>query len=215
MDNFFDPILHFIHPSTHIIAGGSQSGKTFYTTKIIKSLDKLIIPNVNNVVILFKEMQSDYLNMKEIDARICFIRGLDFSIENLKENTLVIIDDLMTECGKNKQVQELFTSGVHHKNISVIFLTQNLFNQGKFARDIRLNTHYFTIFKTPTFNSQVRYLGQQVFPETPRFLYEAYKQATLNPYSYLFISLHPLTADKIRVQSGILPGEDRVIYLPE
>jgi len=116
---------------------------------------------------------------------------------------------------KDKEVQELFTSGVHHKSISVIFLTQNLYCQGKFSRDIRLNTHYFSIFKTPTFNSQRKYLGRQIFPETPSFLYEAYKLATPTPYTYIFLSLHPTTPCELSVQSGVLPGENHIIYKPK
>jgi hypothetical protein len=116
---------------------------------------------------------------------------------------------------KDKDVQELFISGVHHKSISVIFLTQNVYCEGKFSRDIRLNTHYYTIFKTPTFKYPVKFLGQQLFPEKPKFLYDAYKIATPAPYTYLFLSLHPTTPEELQVQSGILPGEEHFVYAPK
>jgi len=38
---------------------------------------------------------------------------------------LVIIDDLMQET--NETVANMFTKGSHHRNVSVVFLAQNLF----------------------------------------------------------------------------------------
>jgi len=48
----------------------------------------------------------------------------------------------------SKQVCELFTRASHHRNISVILITQNLFHQGRYCRDISLNAHYLVVFKT-------------------------------------------------------------------
>jgi len=215
MNELIESRLHLIHPFTHIIAGGTQSGKTFYTQNLIKSMDSLIYPNINNVLICYKEMQPGYQEMKRLDKRVSLLKGMDLSSLPLQQNTLLIIDDQMSESMRDKDIQELFTSGVHHRSVSVLFLTQNLFCQGKFARDIRLNTHYFTIFKTKSFNSQIRYLGRQLFPEHPLFLYEAYKLATPTPYTYLFLDLHPTTHDLLSVQTGVLPNEDRIIFCPK
>lgn len=60
---------------------------------------------------------------------------------------LVIIDDLMRE--SDGRVVDWFTKGCHHRNISVFFITQNLFHQAKGARDISLTTHYIVCFKNP------------------------------------------------------------------
>lgn len=69
--------------------------------------------------------------------------------------------------------------------------------------------------KSPTLSSQVAYLGRQVFPTSHTFLPDAYKQATENPYSYLFINLHPRCEDKLRVGSGILSGEEEFVFIPK
>ena len=53
------------------------------------------------------------------------------------------IDDLMTEAKCDQRIADLFTKGSHHRNISIVYLTQNVFPQGKACRDIALN---FTIF---------------------------------------------------------------------
>ncbi|KAG8229448.1 hypothetical protein J437_LFUL005553 [Ladona fulva] len=44
-------------------------------------------------------------------------------------------------------IVNLFTKGAHHWNLSVIFITQNLFHQGKGRRDISLNSHYIAIWE--------------------------------------------------------------------
>ena len=69
----------------------------------------------------------------------------DFGSAN-GEPSLVILDDLLTDV-YSKQLCEMFTRGSHHRNISVILITQNLFHQGRFCRDISLNAHYIVAFK--------------------------------------------------------------------
>jgi len=54
--------------------------------------------------------------------------------------TLLIIDDLMSET--NQLVANIFTNISHHRNINVLYLTQNLFDKNRFARTISLNAHY-------------------------------------------------------------------------
>jgi hypothetical protein len=93
-------------------------------------LDELVQPKIDHVIILYKEMQPGYKEMQQLDGRVEEIKGLEIGNIPLKQNTLLIIDDQMTDSMKDKEVQELFISGVHHKSISVIFLTQNLYCQG-------------------------------------------------------------------------------------
>ena len=49
----------------------------------------------------------------------------------------------------NADVSNLLTKFAHHKNLSVIFIVQNLFPKGKYARDVSLNAHYIISFKNP------------------------------------------------------------------
>ena len=215
MEDYYDvPNSTFAHPFTYIIAGGTQCGKTTIVAKILKHLDELVFPKIDDVLIYFKEMQPAYKAMEESDKRVRISKGLQLNIPK-NQNTLVIIDDQMTDSIKDKEVQELFTSGVHHRSISVIFLSQNLLPQGKYARDIRLNTHYMSICKTPSFSSQVSFLSRQLNPRRPSAIYDAYEKVTLKPYTSLFVNLHPACHDHLRVQSGILPGEEHVIYIPQ
>ncbi len=54
---------------------------------------------------------------------------------------LIVLDDLMEECKDNPEIDKIFTKALHHMNLSVIFLSQNLFLQGRQTRTISLNSH--------------------------------------------------------------------------
>jgi len=63
------------------------------------------------------------------------------------EPTLLIIDELMSET--NELVANTFTKLSHHRNMSVVYLTQNVFDKNKFAKAISLNAHYLVLCKNP------------------------------------------------------------------
>ena len=54
------------------------------------------------------------------------------------KRNLIIFDDLMTEAKCDQRIADLFTKGSHHRNISIVYLTQNVFPQGRACRDIAL-----------------------------------------------------------------------------
>jgi len=82
----------------------------------------MIDPPPNRTVYCYREYQqmfSQYL-------RVVFHQGLpELSDFNGKKPVLLIIDDLMQET--NDTVANLFTIGSHHRNVSVVYLVQNLF----------------------------------------------------------------------------------------
>lgn len=128
---------------------------------------------------------------------------------------LLILDDMMREAGNG--VIDLFTKGSHHYNISVIFVTQNLFNQGKGRRDISLNTHYIVCFKNPRDRQQIRCLARQISPENPNFIQDAYNDATSTPYGYLLFDLTQTTPDSYRYRTSIFPDDNppNIVYIPK
>ena len=62
------------------------------------------------------------------------------------EHTCLVVDDLILEVKNNPRLEKLWTVQSHHYNITVLYLTQNLFERGKAARTISLNTDIFCIF---------------------------------------------------------------------
>ncbi|KAG8239534.1 hypothetical protein J437_LFUL019203 [Ladona fulva] len=118
----------------------------------------------------------------------------------------IIIDDLMKEA--DGRVVDLFTRGSHHRNLSVIHLTQNLFHQGKGSRGISLNTYYIIYFKNPRDRSQIFHLSRQLHPEKSKLFHESYNDATEKPHGYLFIDLKQTTPGIYRYRTQIFPDDD-------
>ena len=60
-----------------------------------------------------------------------------------------MFDDQMIYASKDSRIVNLFTLGSHHRNLSVIYIVQNLFHQGKGSRSIKKNGPYLVLFKNP------------------------------------------------------------------
>ena len=99
---------------------------------------------------------------------------------------LIILDDQLNEAYSG-EVCKLFTKGSHHRNISVILITHNLFHQGNHCRTISLKGKYVVLLKNTRDKNQFTYLARQVYPEDSAGLYEAYLVATKQPHGYLVL----------------------------
>ena len=121
------------------------------------------------------------------------------------------MDDLMTST--DDRLVDIFKEISHHKNMSVVYLTQNLFNKNKQTRTLSLNSHYIVLFKNARGATQVANLAHQMYPGKNAFMIEAFKNATSAPYGYLLIDLKQETDDKLRLRTGIIPGDMQYVYL--
>ena len=159
--------IKFIHPFCMTVAGPTQSGKSHFIYNLLTYKNDLIQPRQEKNIYCYSVWQPLFSKMVvEIDG-IQFQKGLN-DIDKVSD-ALVILDDLMNECLENRNMLSLFTIGSHHKNISVIFLTQNIFEKGKYARSISLNSHYLIIFQNRRDKAQIQYLGRQVYPKEGEF----------------------------------------------
>ena len=131
------------------------------------------------------------------------------SLDPAKVN-LLIIDDLMHEM--NEVVAKLFTKGSHHRNTSVLLLTQNIFHQNKHSRTVSLNAHYMVLFNNVRDASQITNLAKQMYPGNVKYLKSSYEDATNKHYGYLLIDLKPDTSDLLRLRTDIFPGEIHYVY---
>ena len=61
---------------------------------------------------------------------------------DVNKPNLIVFDDQMIDVSKDKRIVNPFTRCSHHRNVSVIYIVQNLFHQGKGSRSINLNSHY-------------------------------------------------------------------------
>jgi hypothetical protein len=193
------------HPFTGIVSGPTGSGKTYFIRELLKHKPFDVV--FEEVLWCYSEWQPMYR-----DIQATFHEGLLATLPSDGKIRLVIVDDLMREA--DSRVVDLFTKGSHHRNISVLFITQNLFHQKAGARDISLNAHYMVLFKNPRDAAQVTYLARQISPENPKFLVEAYRDATSLPHGYLLIDLKQNTPDVLRFRTHIF-DKHVTIYVPK
>ena len=155
-----------------------------------------------NAVVLYSQWQPLYVTMKHVE----FQQGLS-DVEKLK-SCLLVLDDMMA-CLES-EVADIFTKGGHHKNISIIPVTQNVYHQSRFQRTISLNTHYMVLFKNPRDATQIQHFARQIYPKDPEYLVQVYERVmTLGPYSYLFIDLKQKKPDNMRLRENILGDEEQ------
>ena len=146
-----------------------------------------------------------------------FNEGLPTNIEVMfdrSKRNICIIDDLMQSASGNQLVENLFTDR-RPLDLSVVFVSQNLFYTGKKCRTISLNSTHIEVFKNPRDQSQIRHLACQMFPSKPKFLQAAYEGETKDPYRCLFLDFHPHSPKFARVRGNIFPYDPCCLYLPK
>ena len=186
--------MEFKHPFTMIISGPTGSGKTVFVKSMISK---------GKFDTEFKEIIWCYSEIGSLEHNpdITYIEGLPNEDQFTGDPKLLILDDLMHEAGD--KVAKLFTKISHHRNVSIIYISQNLFHQNKHARDMALNSHYMVVFKNPRDKSQITYLARQLFPENPNYVRDAYLQATSKPHGYLLFDLKQDTEEQFRIKSDV------------
>ncbi|GBO26802.1 hypothetical protein AVEN_50737-1 [Araneus ventricosus] len=199
-------LLQLKFPSSMIINGPSQSGKTRLARDII-SRQVYDVP-IKKVVWCYKIFQPWFHEEKKIK----FIAGLPKGDENFD---LLIIDDLMNSL--TNDTAQMFTVGSHHKNFSIILITQNRFPRTRVARDISLNAHYILLFRNNRDQSQIGCFGRQVFPHRSKFFMDAYKKATAEKYQFLLVDCFPTTDEELRLRQSLFPDDRGInwVFVPE
>ena len=198
--------LKLQHPFTLIVAGPSSCGKSTFVIRLLECRDRLCDIVFENIVWCHSENNAPH-QLKNVT----FIKGVP-EFEN-PENvpTLIVLDDLMDSAYSTK-VSQLFTKGSHHRNISIILVSQNLFHQGHSSRDISLNSKYIVVFKNPRDKTQIVHLARQVYPENISSFHKTYLEVCKDPHSYIFLDLTQSINDLLRFRTKIFPGEYTEVF---
>ena len=77
-----------------------------------------------------------YAEMLVATPHIEFFKGIPTALEqdsyfDVNKRNLIAFDDQMIDASKDKRIVNLFIRDSHHRNLSVIYIVQNLFHQGK------------------------------------------------------------------------------------
>jgi len=140
---------------------------------------------------------------------------VDF-INTWGEPCLFILDDMLNDAYSSGLVCDLFTKGSHHRNISFILITLNIFHQSKHCNEISLNATYLVLLKNVRDRSQFSRLAQQVYPKNSVDLYVSRLHATAKPHGYLVLYHSQDINDLLRFRTEIFPDESPfpLIYAP-
>jgi hypothetical protein len=112
----------------------------------------------------------------------------------------------------SRAVCVLFTKGSHHRNNSVILITQIFFHQAPHCRGISLNAKYLVVLKTFVIGTSL-HTSREDLPEASASLRDAYLEATLNPHGYMILDFDQDTDDLLRFRTNVFPDEyPPVIY---
>ena len=212
----------FFNRSSFIVYGTSRSGKTEFVLKLIKHAKDMFQSQkqFKKILYCYSVMQDSFLelekkfppetvvlhkNLPSLD----YVKG--FTKPGIENELLVVIDDLMYEALSSKEISMLFTSG-RHMNLTIILITQSLFEKGSYSRTIALNSCYLVLFRNRRDIKQIRRFAQQMYSsaDVDKFM-SAYKDATTEPYQYLVIDLHSDSDDTTRIRSQIFPDNDEMV----
>jgi len=205
--------LKLVHPSTILVSGPTGCGKTQFVIKLLN--EDIFEKQVNRIIWIYSEWQQSY---QQLENRVDFRKEVDEALYNSLVPTmrnLIVLDDQMSKIGDSKILSRLFTEGSHHRNLSIIYIVQNLFDKGRAHRTVSLNAQYLVLFKNPRDKSQIDCLARQMYPGHVSFLVAAFQEATKQSYGYLFIDLRPETPEDLRVRTRIFPSDGGTdVYLP-
>ncbi len=215
----------FKENSSFIICGRSGSGKTTFIFELLKNIDNMFTNEDNREIFIlycYGSWQPMFDLMKKQIPNIYFYKGLPDEDEINKvtsptsRHLILVVDDLMSKVISSQIILDYFTVKAHHQGTSVLYVSHNLFQQGKFSRAISLNAGYFILFQNPRGADQVRTLSSQIYPGRNHAVVQAYKMAMeVRPYSYLVIDMTANVPEKLRMRTCIMPHEVTRYYALE
>ena len=139
------------------VVGSSGCGKRNLIFRIIEG--NTFYPKFDNVIFLYHEIRPIYSQVDQ-HSNIVFRKFTNLEFLQNTENFLLIFDDSCEEIFNDKEFVKLATAG-RYKNINVIYVKHNLYQQSKWSRIIDLNTTHISLFKSPREVQQVEFLGKQ------------------------------------------------------
>lgn len=191
-------------PARILLAGPAGVGKSSFVGKLLAKQNEVFSsPPVYTFYFynVYQPLFDSFHNVNE------FIEGTpttDFIKNRCQWGSLIILDDQQLNISKDLAL--IFSAVARHYGVSIILLTQTLFDpKNPYFRIVSLNANYLILFKNSRDRTGIRTLSNQIAAAEPKEIVEAYNRATKsNPYSYLLIDLHPESPDHLRLRTNIL-----------
>ena len=175
-------------PFRVIISGGSGAGKSTLMENLVNR--DHFCSSFDKIYYFFP----DYLEEPPVlfDQSVDYIPGLsDLNFfSSIPRNSLIIIDDLMSECGRSDEIMKLFSVVARKRNLSILFLVQNIYDNSRQFRNIRLNATGFFLFNNyAAMNVNRRLLRDLGYSNSiPKSLFD---KIFAEPFSYIYVDISP------------------------
>ena len=166
------------------ISGCSASGKTFFAHQLLQS--KLI--EYERVYYFHPDFHEKApVNWHEtLNRPVLYHPGIPSLNELLEipERSVLVFDDLMTQCCESKQIDYLFRVLSSKRKLNVIIMTQRYFSNGKCGLSIRNSSNYHVLLRNADARTNLLVANaMQLKPEITR----AQTENKTRLYPYIFI----------------------------
>ena len=129
----------FCTPSNILAVGPSGSGKTVFVSELLKEPHRYFRPVPKRLHYCYGAIQPLLQTLRN-DYKVGLQEGLPTATDLKRwfgnDGGILVLDDLMVKGGNDKQVLDLFTKHSHHRNITVVYLCQDMFPREKYAKTI-------------------------------------------------------------------------------
>ena len=201
--------IQFCENFTMMVCGPSDSGKTIFITQVITNRERICSHPPDRIVVVYCNAESNLtqfahvkINVHELDKNEHYgpeyLERYFIDIATGKKETdaphsLVVFDDCQMKPNLVKAISALFNGNARHKNMSLIYVGQKLFD-GPDQNRISTNAKYLVLFKNSRFKNECTTLNRQIHPGHPGIL--AAMLESLNPHDHLLINFEPRLRDK-------------------
>ena len=209
-----------------LISGQSQSGKTYFTSRLLSHNDKMFQNPPKLIIYSYRHWQQCYNELEaKLKDKICFIpnipteKELTDKIEQVhspdgsKPHVVFVADDWMDEMYRNKLFLDLVTRIGHHYKLTNIFLVQDANIGGPMKREILSNIHVNVFMASCRDRASIRALAMLL--SDYKCVMSAFDDASKGGRgSYLMIVTHPASDPELKYRTNIFPDDQHgpIIY---
>jgi len=207
------------YPCSMIVSGATSSGKSTWLSQLL--LEKQVLFEEGSPVwtILYccgihsKSYDALERDMPEITFKLGLPSQDDLTtLAARKGRKILVLDDLGRACVRSPEIEAVFTQGMHHLEIAVVMVLQNLYQNGASATTISRNASYFVLFANNSDRQQIATKARQMYPGQARYMVSAYAMATREKYGYLFVDTVPGESRALCLRTRVMADEYPTIY---
>ena len=199
------------------VVGPAEPGKNRLIGHKIVNQAKIFSPSCDKIIYFHNHYQELYgtilMNCESTNVDIEFIQGLEWKsmekAEAQKKRILLVLDDLFLEVQKSRDFLPLVIAG-RNRNIHLLVLRHNLFQQRKSSKTIDWNVTQIILFNCPRDSEQIGLLGRQLGER--HVTMEAYKRATRKLFGPLMIDVDVRGSKTLRYSSKCSGDEPSLFY---